>query len=91
LAELTGISEPVELLVVVDVDVVVFVAPSSYVVVVVLSYPPVIFVLLPDVFVWVFVSLAESAIAVFDTITIVISSNNINKFVATHFIFIEFF
>jgi len=91
LAELTGISEPVELLVVVDVDVVVFVAPSSYVVVVVLSYPPVIFVLLPDVFVWVFVSLAESAIAGFDITIIVISSNNINKFVATHFIFIEFF
>jgi hypothetical protein len=88
LAELTGILEPVELLVVVDVDDVVFVAPSSYVVVVVLSYPPVIFVLLPDSFVCVFVSLAESAIAGFDITIIVISSNNINKFVATHFIFI---
>ena len=79
-------SEPVELLVVVDVDVVVFVAPSSYVVVVVLSYPPVMFVLLPDVFVCVFSSLAESANMGFDHIANKSMVISIIKFCNIHLI-----
>ena len=62
--------------------VVVFVAPSSYVVVLVLSYPPVMFVLLPDVFVWVFVS---SAIRGFDIKINVSSISNNAKFVSVNF------
>ena len=83
MAELTGTSDPLVVDVLVVVDVVVFVCPSLLLVVVD-SYPPVMFVLLPDVFVCVFSSLAESATAVFDTITIVISNNSkISHFIIT--------
>ena len=51
-----------------------------------LSYPPVIFVLLPDVFVCVFVSLAESATTGLEIIAMVISIANKIKFFKNHFI-----
>ena len=57
-------SEPLVVVAFVVVDVVVFVCPSLlFVVVLVLSYPPVIFVLLPLVFVCVFVSSAKTGFA----------------------------
>jgi hypothetical protein len=58
LADGGGIPAPLEVVVFVVVDVVVFVCPSLLFVVV-LSYPPVIFVFEPDVLVCVFVSSAS--------------------------------
>jgi len=67
--------DPLEVVAFVVVDVVVFVCPSLlFVVVLVLSYPPVIFVLLPDVFVCVFVSSASTGLAHIETIINIISS-----------------
>ena len=59
---------PFEVVELVVVDVVVFVCPSLlFVVVLVLSYPPVIFVFEPDVFVCVFVSSANAGLAHIET------------------------
>tara|TARA_R100001244_G_scaffold109876_1_gene81272 strand:- start:230 stop:544 length:315 start_codon:yes stop_codon:yes gene_type:complete len=66
LADGGGILDPLVEFVVVDV--VVFVCPSLlFVVVLVLSYPPVIFVLLPEEFVCVFVSSANTGLAHIET------------------------
>ena len=67
-------SDPLVEFVVVDVDVVVFVCPSLLLVVVA-SYPPVIFVFEPDVFVCVFVSFANMGLAIIITINSVITCN----------------
>jgi hypothetical protein len=61
LADGGGIPAPLEVVVFVVVDVVVFVCPSLLFVVV-LSYPPVIFVFEPDVLVCVFVSSASTGL-----------------------------
>jgi len=66
LADGGGIPAPLVEFVVVDVEVVVFVCPSLLFVVV-LSYPPVMFVLLPEVFVCVFVSSANIGLAHIET------------------------
>ena len=76
LADGGGMLDPLVEFVVVDV--VVFVCPSLlFVVVLVLSYPPVIFVLLPDVFVCVFVSSANIGLA---KKAMASSTSNNNKF-----------
>ena len=74
LADGGGMPAPLVEFVVVDVDVVVFVCPSLLFVVV-LSYPPVIFVLLPDVFVCVFVSSASTGLAQINIISSAIIFN----------------
>jgi Ca2+/H+ antiporter len=66
LADGGGIPAPLEVVVFVVVDVVVFVCPSLLFVVV-LSYPPVIFVFEPDVLVCVFVSSAITGLVHIDT------------------------
>jgi hypothetical protein len=66
LADGGGTSDPLVVDVFVVVDVVVFVCPSLLFVVV-LSYPPVIFVFEPDVLVCVFVSSASTGLAHIDT------------------------
>tara|TARA_R100000664_G_C2742797_1_gene131001 strand:- start:549 stop:854 length:306 start_codon:yes stop_codon:yes gene_type:complete len=73
LADGGGTSAPWEVVVFVVVDVVVFVCPSLLFVVV-LSYPPVIFVFEPDVLVCVFVSSASIGLAHIETKIKVISS-----------------
>jgi hypothetical protein len=78
LADGGGILDPLEVVAFVVVDVVVFVCPSLlFVVVLVLSYPPVIFVLLPDVFVCVFVSSESTGLA---KNAVVNNMSNNNKF-----------
>ena len=85
LADGGGIPAPLEVVVFVVVEVVVFVCPSLlFVVVLVLSYPPVIFVLLPEVFVCVFVSSDSTGLA---KNVIVNSIKNKNKFFTQKFIF----
>ena len=84
LADGGGILDPLEVVAFVVVDVVVFVCPSLlFVVVLVLSYPPVIFVLLPDVFVCVFVSSANIGLEKKATVS---STSNNNKFFVQKFI-----
>jgi len=82
LADGGGTSAPLEVVVFVVVDVVVFVCPSLLFVVV-LSYPPVIFVFEPDVLVCVFVSSANKGLA---HITININNDNNIKFLVKNFI-----
>tara|TARA_R110000824_G_scaffold347344_1_gene534126 strand:+ start:486 stop:779 length:294 start_codon:yes stop_codon:yes gene_type:complete len=73
LADGGGMPAPLEVDVVVDV--VVFVCPSLlFVVVLVLSYPPVIFVFEPDVFVCVFVSSANIGLAHIEAVINTINS-----------------
>ena len=76
LADGGGIPAPLEVVAFVVVDVVVFVCPSLLFVVV-LSYPPVIFVLLPEVFVCVFVSSESTGLA---KNAVVNNMSNNNKF-----------
>jgi hypothetical protein len=66
LADGGGIPAPLVVDVVVELSVVVFVCPSLLFVVV-LSYPPVIFVFEPDVLVCVFVSSASAGLAHIET------------------------
>ena len=83
LADGGGILDPLVEFVVVDV--VVFVCPSLlFVVVLVLSYPPVIFVLLTEEFVCVFVSAESTGLAKNATVN---STNNKNKFFVQKFIY----
>ena len=78
LAELTGTSDPLVVEVFVVVDVVVFVCPSLLLVVVDV-YPPVIWVLLPEVLVWSLSSFVESPHTGKLIITIKLNTNASSK------------
>jgi hypothetical protein len=82
LADGGGIPAPLVVDVVVELSVVVFVCPSLLFVVV-LSYPPVIFVFEPDVLVCVFVSSASAGLA---HIEIKINVVSISRFLVKKFI-----
>jgi len=82
LADGGGIPAPLVVDVVVELSVVVFVCPSLLFVVV-LSYPPVIFVFEPDVLVCVFVSSATAGLA---HIEIKINVVSISRFLVKKFI-----
>ena len=80
LADGGGIPAPLEVVVFVVVDVVVFVCPSLLFVVV-LSYPPVIFVVLPDVLLCVLVSLANDTVLIL-SINVSITNNIMLSFIS---------